>query len=1729
MRRILQSENLEERRLLAADFPFSGTGTAEISGTKWLDANGDGVRDTGEGPLEGVVIYLDLNNNGVLDAGSIDPEPQTLTNAAGEYSFAGLDAGDFVVREVVPGSFLQTYPAASPERLFAVPGGISGASNEIVEVDPNTGAEINRFAAPTATSGGPDGLAYDGSHLWFINGFGDDTLYQLDPDSGAVIDADLITAGTGAYDGLAALNGNIYILDFGLDDIFEFDPASDTITNQLDLAGIGGGLAGITGPDRLVSRQGLSIVEIDPASGAVTNSFANDGGFGFGVIGGQIYTNAGGANPIINVYSRAGVLENTITLPFQSSALGADDVDVSIGDAHSITLVDGAVISGLDFGNQPLFGQIHGTKFNDLDGDGARDAGEPPLQGVTIYLDTNDNGVLDIGEPETLTNADGEYWFMDLPADDYVVREVVPGGFEQTSPLAPDRLFATNVASVPDQIVEIDPVTGDVLNQFPTPGLNTAGHGLAFDGTTLYYVNFVDDVLNEMDPDTGSVLDSTGLPFGAYDGLAAIDGLVYIMNFGNNDILVFDPVSNTIVGTLDVDGTNPGISLQGGLGESNGQLVATTTTNDVVFIDTTTAVTTTMFNHGVSGNDVAVSGIGDEIFLGFSSGLIDIQVYDQNGVFQRTVDVDFPVFALGGAAGNLEGAYRVALEPSQIITGLDFGNRAVFAEIHGTKFEDINGNGVRDGAEGPLEGVTIYLDLNDNGVFDAASEPSTLTAADGGYWFQDLLAGDYVVREVVPSGFVQTAPNIARLFVTDLSATPDQIVELDPVSGSQLNQFPAPTNFNTGGHGLALDGNTLYFADFVSDTIYELDANTGSLLDSTALPTGSYDGVAALDGLVYLAEFSLEDILIFDPVSNSITGTLDINGLNPGINLSGGLGEISGPSELIATTSTDEVVFIDPITGAITSSFNHNLGFTFDAAVAGSGQAIYLGFTTGTVQVYERNGTLNRSFDPGVGGVFGLGASDPDDAHRVTLQPGQVLEGLDFGNQRVNVQPTADAGGPYSVPEGGTVELNAAASSDPNQTTSTLTFLWDLDSDGTFGETGVGAERGDEVGISPTFSAAGLDGPSSVTVDLQVIDNGGLIDEDTATVGITNVAPVIEDLTLSAATIDENGSVQLTVTFADPGTPDTHDAVINWGDGSLDTIVKLTGGERSFTVTHQYLDDNPTNTPTDQYRIDVRIDDDNDGSDQTGAGESVSSSVIDFAALAHDGSSQVLVNSVSEDGFTVAITSSPLANLEVFGSAHPSFAGSTSLSTFSQIQTVAVTRDGGGEFTLQSLDLSEYQSGPVFSPAQVTFTGYRADSSTVTQTVTSDGVFGFQTVNFAGFTDLLSVIWMTSELGAPDSFHQFDNIVLKTGAAQIPSPVITVDNLDPTIDSIASTAAFANKALPGDVITVSGTFSDVGSLDTHTAVVNWDDGTTSTATIDQLAGTFTADHAYTTGGIFQVTVTLTDDDTGTAIESTTAVVTGVRLTSDGELQVVGTDGKDIVVVKRVGGDSDGGPDDAQIQVVANLNIPDGSDGGADIFLFDPDDVSSIHIVLCKGDDHANVGNTGSDGGLDVAIPALIDGGDGDDHLTGGSGDDMIFGGDGRDFLHGRSGNDVLVGGDGDDQLQGDGGLDLLIGGFGEDDLKGGWEDDILIGGLTTFDNDLAALAAIRAEWTSAATYEARVANLTSGSGPNLVAGSTVLDDVAQDTLNGQQASDWFFAALGQDKVKDESGEDVVAV
>ncbi|HLL88426.1 MAG TPA: hypothetical protein VK324_03910, partial [Tepidisphaeraceae bacterium] len=101
-----------------------------------------------------------------------------------------------------------------------------------------------------------------------------------------------------------------------------------------------------------------------------------------------------------------------------------------------------------------------------------------------------------------------------------------------------------------------------------------------------------------------------------------------------------------------------------------------------------------------------------------------------------------------------------------------------------------------------------------------------------------------------------------------------------------------------------------------------------------------------------------------------------------------------------------------------------------------------------------------------------------------------------------------------TVDEGRTAAFTAAGP------TSGVTYAWDLDGDGTFGETGAAAARGGETGRAVTFSAAGLDGPTTMTVGLELRGPNGMTSRTTATVAVHNVAPTLAATGAPTATLN---------------------------------------------------------------------------------------------------------------------------------------------------------------------------------------------------------------------------------------------------------------------------------------------------------------------------------------------------------------------------------------------------------------------------------------------------------------------------------------------------------------------------------------------------------------------------------------------------------------------------------
>ncbi len=181
-------------------------------------------------------------------------------------------------------------------------------------------------------------------------------------------------------------------------------------------------------------------------------------------------------------------------------------------------------------------------------------------------------------------------------------------------------------------------------------------------------------------------------------------------------------------------------------------------------------------------------------------------------------------------------------------------------------------------------------------------------------------------------------------------------------------------------------------------------------------------------------------------------------------------------------------------------------------------------------------------------------------------------------------------------------------------------------------------------------------------------------------------------------------------------------------------------------------------------------------------------------------------------------------------------------------------------------------------------------------------------------------------------------------------------------------------------------------------------------------------------------------------------------------------------------------------ILLNLN----GQGGNDTFDGSGASLERVRLAMNGGDgDDVLTGSDGND---------TLDGGDGDDKLSGLGGNDTINGGAGNDVLSGGSGNDNLAGGDGDDSLMGESGNDVVLGGDGNDFSNGGVGDDALDGGIGRD-------------------------TLNGASGNDSIAGGTGRDTLfggsGADTLDGGEDDDSLKGHSGDDRLRGGDGNDIL--
>ena len=136
-----------------------------------------------------------------------------------------------------------------------------------------------------------------------------------------------------------------------------------------------------------------------------------------------------------------------------------------------------------------------GTVFDDINGNGIQDPGEPGLGGVTVGLYTPGGVLL----TSTTTAGDGTYLFTNVAPGSYSVRETDPSGWSSTTPNnVPVTVPSGGIghADFGDQL--IGSVSGTVFNDINGNGVQDPSEN-GIGGVTVQLVN----------PSTGAIIATT--------------------------------------------------------------------------------------------------------------------------------------------------------------------------------------------------------------------------------------------------------------------------------------------------------------------------------------------------------------------------------------------------------------------------------------------------------------------------------------------------------------------------------------------------------------------------------------------------------------------------------------------------------------------------------------------------------------------------------------------------------------------------------------------------------------------------------------------------------------------------------------------------------------------------------------------------------------------------------------------------------------------------------------------------------------------------------------------------------------------------------------------------------------------------------------------------------------------------------------------------------------------
>jgi DNA-binding beta-propeller fold protein YncE len=436
----------------------------------------------------------------------------------------------------------------------------------------------------------------------------------------------------------------------------------------------------------------------------------------------------------------------------------------------------------------PPTGQISAQKFEDTNGDGRYDADEPPLSGWEVFVDLNENGALDPGEPTGTTDAEGRAGFENLAPDDYVVAEVGKPGWRPLdgvrAPVSPETITLVELPNFAfgqvggvvfedeDQDGARDPGEAGLGNwtvffDWNGNGVQDAGEPTATTNSEGVYD------LSPLGPSNGQLQvvlqEGRTLTTSPGDPFAITSGLKLTRDLG----VTAPPGSVLISGTkfedLDGDGTRD----EGEPGLGGWTIFVDRGGNNV--LDPGEPTTTTDANGRFS-------------FGPAPPGEFRIREVAQSGWQQTTESVDLTL--------------DPGAEPVVEIGNFKLGRAG------GVVFHDLDGDKQRGSGEPGLAGWSLLFDRNGNRLFDPG-ETMTATGIDGNFLFTDLLAGQGAIVVQTQPGWQASDVDVFQITVTSgLELTQDfgfvQPLLISGLDATSLGPHDVKVTFTTNRNATAL-------------------------------------------------------------------------------------------------------------------------------------------------------------------------------------------------------------------------------------------------------------------------------------------------------------------------------------------------------------------------------------------------------------------------------------------------------------------------------------------------------------------------------------------------------------------------------------------------------------------------------------------------------------------------------------------------------------------------------------------------------------------------------------------------------------------------------------------------------------------------------------------------------------------------------------------------------------